>query len=85
MKLSLLYLILCVAWCRAAVDLTLRPNATGSDVVEAAIAIIQEQCVFEDDAQMLRRWAKASSDDGLTLNGNFAGGIWQVSKVYLFF
>ena len=67
--------------CEAFKDRTQVKKASGPDVVEATIAIIHEKCVFKDDAQMLRRWAKAVSDDGQaskTFKAGFYGGIWQV-------
>ena len=84
MIVEIFFLSSLLASCRGAVDLTLVPNARGPSVIEAAVTIIQEKGLFKDDALMLRRWAKASSDDGHDAGAfptGFYGSIWKV-KAY---
>ena len=67
-------------------DLTREYEARGSEVVEAVIDIPDSSCVFGDSRQMLRRIAKAETDDGndadtFEKDGEFVpGGIWRVSE-----
>ena len=78
MKMFLFYLSTFLISCNAITDLNLVEKASEPDVVEATIAIIHEKCVFKDDAQMLRRLAKAVSDNGQaskTFKAGFYGGI----------
>ena len=86
MKSVISFLFFCVITCEAVTDLTLVANSNGRFVVESALSILQEPCIFVDDAQFLRRWAKASSDDGqsaVTFSSGFYGGIWQVGLTVL--
>ncbi|XP_053381097.1 uncharacterized protein LOC128549055 [Mercenaria mercenaria] len=71
----------CVFSLGAAVDSTWQPKATGADVVEAVVNIIQESCLFAEDRRFLRRLAYVESQDGSspnTFRPGYYGGIWQV-------
>ncbi len=64
------------------VDLTLQREASGSDVVRAAVNRIQ--AVLSFDRQLLRRIAFVESRDGTdtdTYRPEYHGGIWQVMKI----
>ena len=63
------------------VDLTLQREASGSDVVRAAVNRIQT--VLDFDRQFLRRIAFVESRDGTdtdTYRPGYNGGIWQVDE-----
>ena len=63
------------------VDLTLQREASGSDVVRAAVNRIQT--VLDFDRQLLRRIAFVESRDGIdtdTYRPGYNGGIWQVDE-----
>ncbi len=63
------------------VDLTLQREASGSNVVRAAVNRIQ--AVLEFDQQLLRRIAFVESRDGTdtdTYRLGYNGGIWQVDE-----
>ena len=63
------------------VDLTLQREASGSDVVRAAVNRIQ--AMFGFDRQLLRRIAFVESRDGTdtdTYRPGYNGGIWQVDE-----
>ena len=88
--------LICYFWLHLAhgdggdVDLTLKSRATGSLVVEAVVAEIEESCIFNDDRLLLRRIARAGTLDGteehtfvdVNTKNNYYGGIWQVSYHY---
>jgi len=64
-------------------DQTVVDKAVGKDVVEAAIDLVQQSCVFEDDKQMLRRIAyltKDGEDPDTFLKSDNNAGIWQVTE-----
>ena len=63
------------------IDKTREPGTSGSDVVEAALDVIQEACIFDDDKLFFRRLAHVESKDGTdgkTYRSGYNGGIWQV-------
>jgi predicted component of viral defense system (DUF524 family) len=72
----------------AAVDWTIKSNASGLEVVETVVDSIQQSCIFPDDRLMLRRIAAVESDDGQAPKTftvpHFYGGIWQVSERLVF-
>lgn len=83
-----LSLLLMVAWPSClAVDMTIEEKAHGTEVVLATVALVQESCIFDDDALMLRRIAHVETTDGedphtFERNGNdYYGGIWQIEEV----
>ena len=45
-------------------DLTRTPLTYGTDVVEAAVALVEESAIFLNDNQFLRRLAWVESQDG---------------------
>ena len=62
-------------------DLTRTPLTFGTDVVEAAVALVEESAIFLIDNQFLRRLAWVESQDGKmsdTYRSGYFGGIWQV-------
>ena len=62
-------------------DSTRVPESSGSAVVQATVALIQNANIFPDDRQLLRRIAWVESKDGTdsrTYRQGYHGGIWQV-------
>ena len=62
-------------------DLTRTALTYGTDVVEAAVALVEESAIFPNDNQFLRRLAWVESQDGEmndTYRSGYFGGIWQV-------
>lgn len=79
-------LLLCVFLyaCFALRDETIRPGASGPDVVRAVIVRIEDADIFPADNQFLRRIAYVESKDGedsSTYRSGYHGGIWQVDEV----
>ena len=75
----------CVIICYvSAFDLTLVAESSGTSVVQACIAKIDDANIFSSDEQLLRRIAYVETHDGNdsdTYTGsNNNGGIWQVSS-----
>lgn len=67
-------------------DLTRTPGSSGTDVVEASVALVEESGVFPTDNQFLRRLAWVESQDGQgkdTYRSGYFGGIWQVDETVL--
>lgn len=65
-------------------DSTRVPESSGSAVVQATVALIQNSGIFPDDRQLLRRIAWVESKDGTdsrTYRQGYHGGIWQVDMV----
>ena len=83
-QLSLCILLsACIALCKA-VDDTVTPGASGSDVVRAVVGKIEDSNIFPSDNQLLRRIAYVESKDGTdsnTYRSGYHGGIWQVDEV----
>ena len=82
---ALVLLVLCTFRLTPAqgIDLTLVPEAKGTDVVRACIAKITQAAIFSNDNQLLRRVAYAETNDGMdadTYTANNDGGIWQLSE-----
>ena len=70
--------------CLALRDETIRPGASGPDVVRAVIGRIEGSNIFLLDKQFLRRIAYVESKDGTddsTYRSGYHGGIWQVDEV----
>ena len=66
------------------VDHTRVPGSSGTPVVHAAVAQIQQSGVFPDDRSLLRRIAYVESRDGThpdTYRAGYHGGIWQVDLI----
>ena len=66
------------------VDHTRVPGSSGTPVVHAAVAQIQQSGVFPDDHSLLRRIAYVESRDGThpdTYRAGYHGGIWQVDLI----
>lgn len=59
------------------VDETLSGGASGAPVVDAAEDTLDTACIFPSDKLLLRRYARAVTNDGWT---NTSGGIWQVRQ-----
>lgn len=73
----------CAAVCLA-VDRTLTPGASGTDVVHSVVERIQRSNIFPPDNQLLRRIAYVESKDGTdrgTYRRGYYGGIWQVDLI----
>jgi len=69
--------------CRGQTDLTLEPEAVGTDVVLASIGRIDQSGIFSSDNRLLRRIAYAETRDGVDINtfrAGYNGGIWQVDE-----
>ena len=67
-------------------DLTRKKESTGTDVVEASVALVEESAIFPNDNQFLRRLAWVESEDGErsdTYRSGYFGGIWQVDETVL--
>ena len=65
------------------VDLTVQPEAGGTDVALASVARVQESEIFQADSRLLRRIAFAETGDGVafdTYREGYNGGIWQVDE-----
>ena len=65
-------------------DTTRIPGSSGTTVVQATVALIQESGIFPDDHQLLRRIAWVESKDGTdsqTYRQGYHGGIWQVDLI----
>ena len=65
-------------------DSTRVPESSGSAVVQATVALIQNSGIFPDDHQLLRRIAWVESKDGTdsgTYRQGYHGGIWQVDVI----
>lgn len=65
------------------VDLTLVAESSGSDVVLACVALVQDSQLFPATSRLLRRIAYVESTDGSdpdTYRAGFDGGIWQVEE-----
>lgn len=80
------FLLLCVLLyaCLALRDETIRPGASGPDVVRAVVGRIEASNIFPPDNQFMRRIAYVESKDGthrLTYRRGYHGGIWQVDEV----
>ena len=78
--------LLCFAVIQGQRDLTLVPNASGSDVVKAVVSKIETAGVFPTDHRLLRRIAYVESLDGeetRTFRDGYHGGIWQVNRASL--
>ena len=79
-----LILLICFVVIKAQRDLTLVPEASGSDVVKAVVSKIETTGVFPTDHRLLRRIAYVESLDGQvtrTYREGYDGGIWQVNQV----
>ena len=75
----------CVIICYvSAFDLTLVSESSGTSVVQACIAKIDDASIFSSDEQLLRRIAYVETHDGNDSNtytgSNNNGGIWQLSS-----
>ena len=78
--------LLCFAVIQGQRDLTLVPNASGSDVVKAVVSKIETAGLFPTDHRLLRRIAYVQSLDGQetrTFRDGYHGGIWQVNQATL--
>ena len=65
-------------------DSTRIAESSGSAVVQATDALIQNSKIFPDDHQLLRRIAWVESKDGTdagTYRQGYHGGIWQVDMI----
>ena len=65
------------------VDLTLQPEAAGTNVVLASVGRIEQSEIFPADNRFLRRVAYAETRDGVDINTyrpGYNGGIWQVDE-----
>ena len=66
-----------------AIDLTRIPEAYGTNVVSATVALIQRSGIFPCDNRIIRRLAYVESRDGEdpeTFRSGYNGGIWQVDE-----
>ena len=82
-QLLCVLLCACIVSCKAEDD-TIRPGASGSDVVHAVVGRIEDSNIFPWDNQFLRRIAYVESKDGTdgaTYRDGYHGGIWQVDEV----
>ena len=64
-------------------DLTVEPEAVGTDVVLASIGRIDQSGIFSGDNRLLRRIAYAETRDGVDINtfrAGYNGGIWQANE-----
>ncbi len=64
-------------------DLTLRPEASGTNVVLASLQLIEREEIFRPDNRLARRIAYVETRDGLdddTYREGYDGGIWQVDE-----
>ncbi|XP_072039322.1 uncharacterized protein, partial [Amphiura filiformis] len=78
-----LVLILVSSVSSQGVDKTRESETSGSDVVKATVAQIQNSRIFPNDNGFLRRLAFVESQDGTDLNtyrSDYHGGIWQVDE-----
>ena len=78
--------LFCFAVVQSQVDLTLVPNASGSDVVKAVVSKIETARLFPTDHRLLRRIAYVESLDGedtRAFRDGYHGGIWQVNRATL--
>ncbi len=83
LRLSALCLLSCLGSCQAQKDLTLEPEASGAEVVQAVVAKIETSGIFPTDNRLLRRIAYVESKDGTdsaTCQRGYCGGIWQVDE-----
>ncbi len=81
----LIVIVAAAAGVAGATDKTREAEAKGAAVVDAVVDLITQSCVFTNDKLMLRRLAKAETDDGEEAHTfrppggrGFYGGIWQV-------
>ncbi|ESP05036.1 hypothetical protein LOTGIDRAFT_230072 [Lottia gigantea] len=77
----LIFSLLCLLSASQAQDLTQQPFAHGSEVVEAVVDLIRENCIFPEENRFLRRWAYVKTRDGtLPSASGVHGGIWKITK-----
>ena len=65
------------------VDLTVQPEAAGTNVALASVARVLESGIFQADSRLLRRIAFAETADGVALDTyreGYDGGMWQVDE-----
>ncbi|KAK6194719.1 hypothetical protein SNE40_000299 [Patella caerulea] len=77
---KLFVFVLCVTQ-SLSIDLTVQPYGHGSEVVEAVVSLIRENCILPNDNLLLRRLAYVESRDGtLPLVTGYFGGIWRIDQ-----
>ena len=68
---------------KAQTDMTRVSEASGTNVVSATVALIQQSGIFPYDNRIIRRLAYVESRDGEdpeTFRSGYNGGIWQVDE-----
>jgi len=68
----------------AGMDETREPGAAGAVVVDSVVRLLDDACVFPEDARFLRRLAYVETTDGTadkTYTDDYDGGIWQVRDI----
>jgi len=68
----------------AGMDETREPGAAGAVVVDSVVRLLDDACVFPEDARFLRRLAYVETADGTadkTYTDDYDGGIWQVRDI----
>ena len=64
-------------------DLTIQPEAAGTEVALASVARVEDSGIFQADSRLLRRVAFAETADGVALDTyreGYNGGMWQVDE-----